>query len=255
MIKESCVMMKAALSLERKIVGVKLLSNEAHYSDANSKAAKEKIPYCVMVKIATHGYSLKSTLKTSGCGGGTRAIGLEPPSEMFYEGEEYNSFGLYENKDIAKGVASNITICKNEIYGVEVKPLELFDTKPDVVIVVTDSYNAMRIVQGYTYKYGTKVDFKLAGNQAVCGECTSYPYENDTINISMFCSGTRYLAGWKETEICIGMSFDKFLGMVEGLKGSINASETNFKKDIIKKKMAKNGLDISKIVDNEAYFM
>jgi len=87
----------ASLEIERKIVGVKFLFTKEEYEIADAKPAKAKLPYCVMVKLATRGTGLKATLELSGCGGGTRALGLEEPSLNFQSGCEYNNFGLYQD--------------------------------------------------------------------------------------------------------------------------------------------------------------
>ena len=38
--------------------------------------------------------------------------------------------------------------------GVSVAPIEQLNDFPDVTIIVTNPYNAMRIIQGYAYFYG-----------------------------------------------------------------------------------------------------
>ncbi len=245
----------ASLEIERKIVGVKFLFTKEEYEIADAKPAKAKLPYCVMVKLATRGTGLKATLELSGCGGGTRALGLEEPSLNFQSGCEYNNFGLYQDLAIAKNVVNNVTFCKHKIYGVMTKPLEEYKEAPDVVIIITNSYNAMRIIQGYTYKYGTQVNFKLAGNQAVCSECTAYPFESNSINISMFCSGTRYLAGWSNEEIGIGLPYGKFIETADGVYLTVNGSEQNKNKERIKQKLKDKNLTDPGIFKDEAYFI
>lgn len=245
----------ASLEIKRKIVGVKFLFTKEEYELADVKPAKSKIPYCVMVKLATGGTGLKATLELSGCGGGTRALGLEEPSKEFQSGCEYNSFGLYQDLAIAKNVVNKVTFCKHKIYGVMTKPLEDYEEAPDVVIIVTNSYNAMRIVQGYTYKYGTQTSFKLAGNQAVCSECTAYPFESNSINMSMFCSGTRYLSGWSNDEIGIGLPYGKFVQTADGVYLSINGAETNNAKEKIMEKLKDKNLPDPGIFKDDAYFI
>ena len=83
----------------------------------------------------------------------------------------------------------------------------MYDEEPDVVLVVTNSYNGMRIVQGYTHVFGYNTSFKIAGNQAICSECTAFPFESNDINVSLLCSGTRYKAKWGDEEIGNRISF------------------------------------------------
>lgn len=247
--------LSSSLEIDRKIVGIKFLFDNISYENANAKPATNKIPYCVMVKLATDGFAIKATLETSGCSGGTRALGLEATTSAFKSGCEYNSFGIYKDLAISKNVVNNITFCNHKIYGVVVKPLELYEDEPDVVITITNSYNTMRIIQGYTYRFGTQTSFKLAGNQAVCSECTAYPFETNSINISMFCAGTRYLAGWKNDEIAIGLPYGKFLDTCDGVFESINGAENNKNKKLILNKISKNNLEDPGIKMDDAYFI
>lgn len=255
-IKNALGKINSALNIERKIVGVKFLFTKEEYDHCNAPIAKAKMAYCVMVKTATRGVCLKADLSLFGCGGGTRALGLEQPTEEFKSGCEYNSFGLYKNLAIAKNVVNNITFCKHKAYGVLIKPMEEFkDEKPDVAIIITTPYNCMRIVQGYTYKFGTQTNFKLTGNQAVCAECTAYPFETNSINISMFCSGTRYLAGWGQDELGIGLPYDKFIDTCEGVYKTINGTEQNKRKTEIIDNLNKCGIENPGIYDDDAYFI
>lgn len=245
----------SALEIERKAVGVKFLFDQDSYEKADAKAATNKIPYCVMLRLATQGYSMKANLETSGCGGAIKALGLDAPKPSFNSGCEYNAYGIYQDLAISKNAVKNITFCTHKIYGVMVKPVELYEDEPDVVIMVTNSYNTMRIVQGYTYKFGVQTQFKFAGNQAICSECTAYPFESNSINISMLCAGTRYISGWKEDEIAIGIPYGKFIETCDGIFKSINGIETNQSKKIILNKIEKNELEDPGIKMDDAYFI
>ena len=130
---------------------------------------------------------------------------MEKPGDDFFDGSEGVMLGLFADKALASEVARKMAINNNPIYGVIVKPLELFETAPDVVLMVTDTKNLMRIIQGYTHTYGMQARFNMAGNQAVCVESTVCPMQTGCINVSMFCSGTRYLAKWKNTEAMAGI--------------------------------------------------
>ena len=122
-------------------------------------------------------------------------------------------------------------------------PLEEYNQEPDVVIIVCNPFNAMRISQGYAYNYGHIENIKFAGMQAICQECTSLPYENDQLNISMLCSGTRMLGKWGENDLAVGMPFRFLEDVVKGIKQTVNPLERNKNKEIIKNKLIENNLD------------
>ena len=92
------------------------------------------------------------------------------------------ALGLYENQQVAKSVALKFAILNRPLYGIVIMPLECFEEEPDVVLFITNTREAMRIVQGYTCTYGLQNNFCMSGNQAVCVECTNYPYINQCIN-------------------------------------------------------------------------
>lgn len=246
---------QAALGLERQPVGVKFLYTEEEYREADAPPLKARTPYCVMVRQSSGGWSFKTDLSRSKCGGGTRALGLTAPSEGFRTGEEFERFGLYRDREVAEKVARELTFCSRPAFGVMTKPLKEYAEMPDVVILIARPYQAMRILQGYTYAFGIQGSFKLAGNQAVCAECTAYPFETKSINLSVFCSGTRYLAGWGEDEMAVGISGERFVEVAEGIYGSANGAETNGAKEKILKRAAELGLPDPGIKKDDAYFM
>ncbi len=247
--------LSAALNLTQHVIGIKFLHTQEEYEAYNASEVKSHISYCVLVKLASQGYMRKSALAHHACCGATRAIGLEDPAPDFATGESYNTFGLYKDVEISRQVASHITLSKDRIYGVVTGPMSSFSDLPDVALIVTIPYNAMRIVQGYTYHYGTYTHFKMAGNQAICAECTSYPYESNAINISMLCCGTRHAARWSENELCVGLPIEKFLMTCDGVYESMNGAESDKRKDEIRQAIIKKGLQDPGLRDGDAYFI
>lgn len=245
----------AFLALNRHIVGVKFLYQEDEYQAINGVEPKVPIAYCQAVKAATAGNSVKLVRKTSGCTGSSRALGFAPPTETYYTGESGMKMGLYANQEVARSVVDDVSICTRPLYGMAIKPLEDFEVEPDVVLLVANTREAMRVLQGYTYTYGMHKAFCMTGNQAVCVECTTYPYLQQTINLSMFCSGTRYKAGWKDSELAIGMPYAQFIGTVQGLQGTVNAIERNKRKAEIERTLRAEDLFDMEVVYGKTYFL
>lgn len=244
----------AVLETDRGIVGVKLVRTMEAYNFYKARDIAKPLAYCVCVKSAMHGAALKFTARTSGCMGSTRALGLEKPGNDFLDGGEGCMLGLFIDKALAGGVARKMAINNTPIHGVIVKPLELFETAPDVVLIVTDTKNLMRLIQGYTYMYGMQANFNMTGNQAVCVESTVYPMQTGRMNVSMFCSGTRYLAKWKNTEAMAGIPFDKFDGVIEGVRQTVNPVEMNDRKRVIETKLHAAGFFDMAIVYDRTYY-
>ncbi len=232
----------ALLKLDRRIVGIKFASTFTDYEKMAGRAMRAKIAYCVVVKAAMDGRSVKLSRQYSGCSGSSRALGFIAPTEDFISGERYNSFGLYKDLPTSKQVANSMTACRKSSYGVLAQPIEKYENDlPDVVILATNARNAMRLLQGYTYSYGSQPVFTMTGNQAICVECTSYPMTANQMNLSMLCSGTRYLAKWKQDEIAVGFPYHRFVETVEGLLQTVNAVELDPAKRRIQEKLVDQG--------------
>lgn len=247
-------LLNCALKLERKVTGVKFIFTEEEYRAAEAQPITGKLPYCVMVKSAMAGKGTKAAAENFGCNGAAKALGVVEPGEISTSGRFYESLGLYQDLTVSKNVQKNTTFCGHKAYGVMVKPLEEFKDKPDVVLIVTNPYNSMRIVQGYTNIYGYNVSYKISGNQAVCSECTAFPFENNDINVSMMCAGTRYKAAWDDNELIIGFPYNRFYSIVDGVIATLDLTEPDNKKSDIERRFKDAGITCPEIHYGKNYF-
>ena len=252
--KQAVTKLSLLLQLNRKAVGVKFAKTKFDYDKEPARELVRAMPYCVAVQCATKGYSIKLDKTTSGCPGSSRAFALIEPGEDYYSGTNGYRLGLYKNKTIACDIASKFSILKEPNYGIIIKPLEAWETEPDCVLIIGNSYCVMRIIQGYTYQFGMLPKFNITGNQGICIECTSYPYNEFILNASFLCSGTRYQAGWLDEEAGVGMPFSMFSAVVEGIANTANRTEPDNKKDIITASLKQYGMD-EKLIHGEAYYL
>lgn len=243
------------LKIERELVGVKILKDKKEYDSIEIKEATNKAQYCVMVKSATLGHSIKVASNKFKCQAGGRAVGVIKPDDEYFSGEDYQKFGLYQDLDICRESLKKIDLNIGDNYGVAIGPLSKIDFVPDVIIIVTTPYNIMRLAQSYTYTSGIKSDYKISGNQAICAECTSTPLINKGINISGLCAGTRYAAKWSDDEMAIGINYSIFPELVESVEKTINKIEPDNKKREIIERLEKESLDSSFITLGTSYFL
>lgn len=229
------------LQLTRKVVGIKIVSSEDEYKTYSGIELKKPLSYCVAVKSATKGHAIKLTRKTGGCSGGNRALGLTSCSTEFLTGISGCKLGLYKDEHVAASVAHNEPRLENSTYGIIIKPLELFERDPDIVLIVANTRESMRIIQGYTFINGLNKNLNISGNQAVCVEATVGPLLTQDINISLLCSGTRYKANWNESELITGIPFGRLSQVIDGLKGTVNAVEEDKRKKEIERGLSKTG--------------
>ncbi len=229
------------LELDREIVGVRLIWDEEDYNACPAQQILYKLPYCTMVKSASTGARIKARPDNMGCFGATMAFGMMELPPQFYSGEMYMAFQMYHDVDAAAGVANNIAVLDKCPYGLEISAIDRMDKDPDVVIIPTIPYNAMRIVQGYSCYYGTQTNFKMAGNQAICSEATTTVYKTQDINVTMMCSGTRYISQWSDNELAVGIPYSRFEKVVEGVAETADSVEQDRKKKYIMDSFAADG--------------
>lgn len=234
------------LDLKRSPVGIRFLFSEQDYDACSTPEIKAPLPYCAAVKNASTGTPCKLNLKNTACLSGARALGLLKPEDDIVDpneiisGQRHHKMGLYADYSISRQIAKDMVYCTHQVYGIEIAELALYtDYNPDLVIITTDATNAMRIIQGYSYHFGQLKNVKVAGNQAICQECTSYPFEMNQVNLSLLCSGTRQVAKWEGDEMGIGIPFNQLDKIVDGIRKTSNPMDSNkTKKSILEKAKA-----------------
>ncbi|MBO5460448.1 MAG: DUF169 domain-containing protein [Ruminococcus sp.] len=228
-----------ALELERSAVGVKLLRTEEEYKNAEAISLKKPINYCQMVAAATKGNCIKAKKGDFKCKSGERVLGIDPADLKNSHGENWARLGLYQDAEVAGTVRKELVYLTAPCYGVVLAPIEKMKDLPDVVILVVNPYNSMRLIQGYAYSYGMPKSINMIGNQAICLECTARPIGVNDMNISMLCIGTRHRAGWKDDEMALGVPGEQFVNVVNGIMSTLNQMENDSNKKIIEQKFQK----------------
>lgn len=247
LVKEYVEDLTMALGLTREPIGVKLFFNEEDYQACNAPEVRGKIPYCCMVERATRGRLIKSKLEHHNCDGATTALALEESTERIESGLEYFSYNLYATPATARRMREQIVSLHRsgvKTFGVLVAPLAQMEVTPDVVILVVNPYQTMRIVQGYVYHYGQKPNLNYGAMQALCSEATVVPYVSGELNISCLCPSTRLLAKWGDEEMAVGLPYEHFQHTVEGVIATINSTDVKRRKEEIMERFQQKGKEL-----------
>lgn len=246
-LKERVKYLELAIGLERKPVGVKFIYSKDEYEKIETKEVRGKISYCKMIELATRNKESKSSLKCHSCDGGTTALGLEDSTDMIESGRTYFSYGLYNSLGSAKRMRESIISLHREhsTYGLLIKPLDKFTSPPDTVMIMGTPYHIMRITQGYTYNTGKKPNINYGAMQGICSELTTTPFLTGEINISPLCPSTRVLSKWKEEEMGVGIPYEVFNSIVDGVMETLHSTEIKLKKKEILERFKKEGIDIN----------
>lgn len=241
----------SALGLGNKIIGVKFISTKEDFAQIDLEEIKGKLKYCVMVKKASSGRALKAGVDNFGCIGAIAALGIGNDTEPTIE--DYMRLGLFANEEIATLAMNDVTKLKQNICGVILMPLEEYPAPPDAAIILANSYQAMRVIQGYTYHFGVVKNVHISGNQALCSECTATPYLHQELNISTLCSGTRFFAKWDDTQLAVGLPISKIELIHNGILSTINSTENDERKKDITNRSKELNRDF-KLTKKTAYY-
>lgn len=252
-IKHSVDLIESYLDLDRKPVGVKFFFDQEEFDNFEVSQRDRKVTYCNSVQLASKGQSMKLTKENQACPNGAMALNFKEVPEPMANGKGRASKNMYHSVEVSKSINDDMLFLKKEPVGMSVMPLENYKQDPDVVILVGKSYNIMRMLQGHAYFNGYTNNLRTIGLQAVCQDLTTYPYNTNDINITLLCPGTRLVADWQIDEIGIGVPFEKWYQVVEGVKETANPFERDKKKSGIEARLKERGLDASGVKFNENY--
>lgn len=243
---ENVKKMMLALGLKREIVGVNFLFEEEDFNNSDMEAFESKASFCLMVKNAGEGKSFKYTKENFGCRCAVEALGVDKEYDCVQSGERYYATRLYESLAVAKKTQEGILRINHLAKGIEVAPLK-YMKKADIVIMITDCYQMMRILQGYVYKNAIPKNISMAGNQGICSDLAARPFITNDLNMSLLCSGTRKRCSWGRDEMGAGMPIQMFDQVTEGVIETLNLTEYKEDKDAISSRMENKddlGIDI-----------
>ncbi len=231
------------LGLERRIIGVRFLLIEQEYEASDAELLEFKMTYCRMLYNAMKGRKIKAMKDSFTCQGGPEMLGLRPLTNYERSGKQFDTFRLYEDMAVAHQVQRDLLPIDHIACGVEIGPIDTMD-KFDIAVMVTDAYQAMRIIQGYTYHYGMASHIGTIGNQGACSDLTARPYMTNDINLSLLCAGARQSMNASDGEVGIGMPAHIFRNVVLSTLKTVNAAQNDVRKKEIQKRAEASGVDL-----------
>ena len=220
-INECIDSLKEVIDLKREPVGITLLFTKEDYEEYPIEEKTVATTDCVMVKQAVvQEKGIKCRLEHHKCDGATTAFALEESTEKIESGMEYFSYNLYSSVAVARRMREGIKSLHRmpvSTYGLAIVPLRECTRTPDVIIVMTNSLQTMRLIQGYEYFTGKKPMIDMGAMQGMCSELTVSPYLTGEMNVSVLCPSTRMLCKWDENDMGVGIPFELFEMITEGV--------------------------------------
>ena len=225
----------AALAFERQPVGVKIFRSSDEFASFDAPEPRVAAYYCALTKLAARGYRFKLAPRHFKCGASAIALGLERVEDPAARADSYVACGLYDDRDVAARALGGSPHLAPGVVGVAVAPLASFsaDEAPDAVVMVVSAYTAMRLVQGYSFHRPGGASTRLRGMHGICGESTAAPLPADELTMSLLCSGTRFIAKWRDDEVAISLPATQFAELVDGVLRTLAPCETDAKKAVL----------------------
>lgn len=94
------------------------------------------------------------------------------------------------------------------------------DVEPDVVVMSVRPGELTRIIQAYQFHTGNRVNASMGGLRVVNSDLIVRPYLSNELNVSTYCLGARLIAEFEGDRLGIGMPFQVFKTIVEGMEDS-----------------------------------
>lgn len=248
-------LLRSYLRLDHHVVGTKLVEDIdlIKYKDLALKNGRSS--YCQMVDYGTKGKVFKVRNEEFSCDTSARMVGIRD----YYEDQEdidgWYDAKFYESREIATIQKEAVRPVNKVNSGLVMGTLEGLELDPDVVIVLCNPYQAMRLIQGYTYKHGFKKQFGLSGMCGVCFESTSLPYNEQDISMSLLCAGSRANAGWSDDLMMVSFPLGMIDDIIRGIIMTANKCEPDEYKRTITMQLDSYGLSSEgHLSQGEAYF-
>jgi uncharacterized protein (DUF169 family) len=209
--------LKDNLGLKKSPVAIKFILREEDLPEGVSKIS-ENVRHCEMVQKASQGESFYATAEEQMCKGGAAALGLIEPPEKVKTGEFYYGLGRFSSIGSAKKTMDSIPKIDPIMYALVYTPLEEAKFDPDVIVIIANPAQALKLSQALVYTMGGRVEADFAGIQSICADAVAGPFLRRRPNITLGCSGSRQYADIKEDEVIVGLTGENIGCVVNALE-------------------------------------
>jgi uncharacterized protein (DUF169 family) len=206
--------LKETLGLESSPIAISF-SNEP---PGGVEQMKGRIRLCQMLdKVRLDGESFYTDYENHGCDGGAYSCGLIMPSERLKTGEFLaKDLGLFGSKRAARRFISAIPRIEPEtVKVVSFSPLEKATFEPDVVVLICNAKQGMKIAEAVAYQSG-KNTMGLTG-PPICSAVVAYPFLSGEVVYSLGDMGARRSMKVKEEDIFVAIPAELLPDIVANL--------------------------------------
>ncbi len=179
---------------------------------------KGRARLCQMLdKVRLEGESFYTTSENHECDGGANSCGLREPSERLKTGEFLaKDLGLFGSERAARRfISANPRIEFGTVKVVSFSPLEKAKFEPDVVVLICNAKQGMKIAEAFAYESGKKTT-GLTG-PPICSAVVAAPFLTGEVVYSLGDPGARKSMKVKDEDIFVGVPAELLPDIVENL--------------------------------------
>jgi uncharacterized protein (DUF169 family) len=210
--------LKELLGLKGSPVAVKLVKTPADVPAGYTKMT-EKTRHCQFVQNARlKGEKGYATADEHMCKGGAGVMGLEPLPDVVATGSQYHKLGNFKTAEGALETVNAMPKSAEKFYASVYAPLENAGFEPDVVVIVANPKQALRISQAYLHSTGGRIAADYSGIQSLCADAVVAVKERGVLNMTLGCNGSRKNSGIADDEVILGVPPKSLPAIVEALK-------------------------------------
>lgn len=208
---------KEHLKLSKSPVAIKFVLREEDIPEGIKKL-ENGARHCELVQKASLGEIFYTTAEEQTCKGGASALGLIEAPEKVKTGEMYQSLGRFSSIGSAKRTIDEIPKIEHMIYALIYAPLEEAEFDPDVIVIICNPAQAMKLTQALIYTLGGRVEADFSGIQSICADAVAGPFTRKRPNITLGCSGSRKYADIQPDEVIVGLNGENIGCVVNALE-------------------------------------
>lgn len=177
---------------------------------STAQNAEQDYRFCQAVMQARKGQNVTITKDHITCPAAAAALGFKQLPPNLQDGSMLCGYGIFKEKSAGMHVMNTMPRLELGRYtAVEIKPLDAFDSCPDVVIIEDEPEKLMWIALAYLNENGGRLEFSTSILQAVCVDSAVLPFLNQKINMSFGCYGCRDATDAQTNEALLGFPGSK----------------------------------------------
>lgn len=218
-----CHELYAFLSLKTYPFGVKFYESIEERPEGTTRP-RHPMNTCQITSLARYyGRQMYFTADDMACVEGAVALGLAEETENMKSGKIAGM--LHADLESARRFTQlSPRIPFGRVKAVAVAPLCALSFEPDIVVAYGNTAQIMKIIQGYLWKRGGRVDFSTGGEWSLCSDVLAQAYNKKDIVLGIPCFGDRKTGLAQDDELTIGFPRLMLEEIMEGIKATAKVS-------------------------------